>query len=53
MSHINWREAFFMIWENGLQGLSYVIEFEWHHPAIRLLHTQDFVFARNCLDDFF
>lgn len=30
-----------MIWENSSQGLSYVIEFEWHHSAIRLLHTQD------------
>lgn len=30
-----------MIWENSSQGLSYVIEFEWHHSAIRILHTQD------------
>lgn len=30
-----------MIWENSSHGLSYVIEFEWHHPAIRILHTQD------------
>lgn len=30
-----------MIWENGPQSLPYAIEFEWHHPTIRLSHTQD------------
>lgn len=38
-----------MICENGPLSLSYVVEFEWHRPSIRLLRIQDVRCLLECV----